>query len=109
MTLATSLQAHDRAVGLLDHEIAEFFGRMQAGRGGQVDLHHLALGGADAGYVVVGGERLADVGCGQAEGRELLRIEPGAQRKHLLAEQFRGLHARSPPAASAAPRASDNR
>ena len=51
------LEAHDRAVDLLDHEIAEFLGRMQAGRGRQVDLDHLALGGADAGDVIVGGER----------------------------------------------------
>ena len=42
---------------LLDDEVAEFLQRMQAGRGGQVDLHHLALGVADAGDVVVGGER----------------------------------------------------
>ena len=66
---------------------------MQAGRGGQVDLDHLALGVADAGNVVVGGERLADVGRGQPEGGELLRIEPGAQRETFWPEKFRGLHA----------------
>ena len=87
------LEPHDGAAALLDHQIAEFFRRMQAGRGGQIDLHHLAFGIADPGYVIVGGERLADVGGGEAERRELLRIEPGAQRKHLLAEQLRGLHA----------------
>ena len=87
------LQAHHGAVRLFDHEVAEFIGGMQAGRGGQVDLHHLALGIADAGYVVVGGQRLADVGRRQPERRELLRIEPGAQGEHLLAEQFRRLHA----------------
>jgi hypothetical protein len=55
--------------------------------------HHLALGGADAGNVVVCGHRQADIGRRQAERCELLRIEPGAQREHFLAEQFRGLHA----------------
>ena len=87
------LEPHHGAAGLLEHQVAEFFGRMQAGRGGQIDLHHLALGVADAGYVVVGGERLADVGGGEPERRELFRIEPGAQGEDLLAEQFRGLHA----------------
>ena len=67
---------------------------MQSGRCGEVDLHHLALGGADAGDVVVGGERRADVGRGQPVGGELLRIEPGAQRENLLPEQLGGLHAR---------------
>src|SRR5208282_369268 len=86
-------QAYHGAVRLLDHEVAEFIGRMQPGRGGQVDLHHLAFGIADAGYVVVGGQRLADVGRRQPERRELLRIEPGAQGEHLLTEQFRRLHA----------------
>ena len=52
------LQPHDGAAALLDHEVAELFGRMQAGRGRQIDLHHLAFGVADAGNVVVGGERL---------------------------------------------------
>src|SRR5208282_5501435 len=47
------LETHDGAAGLLDHEVAEPVSRMQAGRGGQVDLHHLAFGGADTGYVVV--------------------------------------------------------
>ena len=88
------LEPHDGAAALLDHQIAELFRRMQAGGGGEVDLHHLAFGIADAGNVIVGGERLADVGRGEPEGRELLRIEPGAQREHLLAEQFGGLHAR---------------
>ena len=36
----------------------------------------------------------ADIGGGQPERREFFRIEPGAQRKNLLAEQFGGLHAR---------------
>ena len=88
------LQAYHRPVRLFDDEIAELLGRMQAGRCGEVDLHHLALGRADAGNVVVGGERLTDVGRGQPVCGELLRIEPGAQREHLLAEQLRGLHAR---------------
>ena len=35
-----------------------------------------------------------DVSCGQPVGGELLRIEPGAQRKHFLPEQLGGLHAR---------------
>ena len=48
-------QTHDGAAGLLDDEIAEFLGRMQAGRGGQIDLHHLAFGVAEAGNVIVGG------------------------------------------------------
>ena len=87
-------EPHDGAAALLDHQIAELFRRMQAGGGGQIDLHHLAFGVADAGYVIVGGERLADIGRGEAERRELLRIEPGAQRKDLLAEQLRGLHPR---------------
>ena len=66
---------------------------MQVGRGGQVDLHHLALGGAEAGDVVVAGQRRADVRGGQAVGRQLLRIEPGAQREILAAEDLRRLHA----------------
>ena len=78
---------------------------MQAGRGGEVDLHHLAFGGADAGNEVVGGQRQGDVGRGQPEGRKLLRIKPGAQREHLLPEQFGGLHAGNRSAAWAARRA----
>ena len=88
------LEPHDGATGLLDHQIAEFFRRMQAGGGGEVDLHHLAFGGADTGNVVVGGQRLADIGGRKPERGELLRIEPGAQSKNLRAKQFSGLHPR---------------
>ena len=49
--------------------------------------------GADPGDEVIGGERLADIGRGQAERRELLRIEPRAQREDLLAKQLGRLHA----------------
>src|ERR1700691_1914495 len=64
---------------------------MQAGRRGKIDLDHLAFGRADAGYVVVRGQRLTDVCRGEPERRKFLRVEPRTQREYLLAEQLRGL------------------
>ena len=86
-------QAHDRAVLLLQHEVAEFLERAQRRRGFQRDLDHLALGRAEARDVVVVGQRLRYVGGGEAVGRELLRVEPGAQREVLGAQKLGGLHA----------------
>ncbi|MFK4603337.1 hypothetical protein ABIF57_002789 [Bradyrhizobium diazoefficiens] len=81
------------APALLDDEVAKLLQRLQVGRGRQIDLHHLALGGAEPGDVVVAGQRGRYVGCGQPVGGKLDRIEPGAQREGLVAEQLRGLHA----------------
>ena len=50
-------QPDDAAIDLLDHQVAELLHRMQVGRGGQIELHHLALGVADAGDHVIGAER----------------------------------------------------
>ena len=47
---------------------------MQVGGCGQVDLNHLALGGAEPGDVVVAGERSRYFGRGQAVGRHFDRI-----------------------------------
>ena len=54
---------------------------MQVGRGGQVDLTIWPLVVPSAGDIVVGGERLRDVGRGQAVRGELVGIEPRAQRE----------------------------
>ena len=69
-------QPHQGGLGLLDDQVLEFLDRVQACRGRQTDLDHLALGGADARDVIVAGERLADVGAGQAVGGELVGVEP---------------------------------
>ena len=58
------LQADHRAVRLLDDEIAELACGMKPGRCGQVDLHHLALGVADARDEVVGRKRRRDISRG---------------------------------------------
>ncbi len=87
------LEADDGAVRLLHRQIAELVERMQAGRGIKVDLHHLALGVAQARDVIVAGERVRHVGCCDAVSGELRRVEPGTEREILPAQYLRGLHA----------------
>ena len=105
MTLATSFEPHDRAADLFDHQVAELVGRMQAGRGRQVDLHHLALGGADSRNVVVGGQRLADVGRGEPVRPRAFADRARRAARTPFGRAVRRSARRPPPAASAAPRA----
>ena len=86
------LQPHDGAAGLLEHEIAEFLGRVQVGGGGERHLHHLPLGRAQAGDIVVVGKRRAYVIGRETVGGELHGVQPGAQREVLGAQQFGRLH-----------------
>ena len=65
---------------------------MQVGGRGQSDLDHLTLGVADRGDIVVGRQG-RDIARVHAIGLELLRIEPGAQREGLAAEDLGRLHA----------------
>ena len=74
-------------------ELLELVDRMQVGGGGQVDADHLALGRADRGEIVVGGQRRVHIGRGDAVRRHLRRVEPGTQRELARAEHLGGLHA----------------
>src|SRR6202043_2371945 len=82
------LQPNDCAARLLQHQVAEFIERMDIRRGGQIKLHHLTLGVAEAGNVVVRSQRLRHIGGSQPVGRELFRIEPGTQREMLAAQDL---------------------
>jgi hypothetical protein len=85
-------QVHDRAVLRLDDQVAELVDGMQSGGRGEIDGHHLALGTPDRGDEVVRRQGVIDVGGGQAVGRQLLRIQPGAQGELAHAEDLGGLH-----------------
>jgi hypothetical protein len=86
-------QAHIGAVHRLHHEIAEVLERMQIGGRGEGHLDHLALGVADRRDVVVARHGIRHVAGGDAVGLELVRVEPGAQREGLTADDLGGLHA----------------
>ena len=87
------LQTHDRAITLLDNQLAKFVERAQVGRCGEIDLNHLALAIAQARKIIVVRQRRADIGCGEAVRRQFFRIEPDPQREQFSAQQFGGLHA----------------
>ena len=86
-------EAHNRVVGLADDEALELGGRVEIGVGGEVDLDERALGGADGGEVIVGGERGADLGRADVERGHDLGLEPDAHREGAGAENLGALHA----------------
>ena len=67
------------AVHLLDYQIPELVRRVQAGGGGQIELHHLAFGVANSGDHVVGTERGRYVGRIEAIGGQFRRVQPCPQ------------------------------
>ncbi len=74
------LQAHHRIVLLTHDELPEAIQRVQIGIGGQIHGHHLALGTAHRGQIIVGGERVVHITRRDVAGRHALRIKPGTQR-----------------------------
>ncbi len=85
-------QADDGAVYRLDHKVAEFVGRMQTRRRGEVDGYHLSLGPAQSGYKIVGRKSVAYIRGGHTMRGHFFRIKPGSQGELLLAEDLRCLH-----------------
>ena len=87
------LQAHDGAAALAHGQRLEFLHRVQVGAGRERHRHHLPLGGAEAGQVVIRRQRGADLGGGDTVGSHLVGVEPGAQGELARAQQFGRLHA----------------
>ena len=71
-------QPHERAVPLAHDQVAELRHRAQVGVGGEVHLHQRALGLADGGEEVVGGQRLAHLGRVDVQRRHAVGLEPDA-------------------------------
>ena len=86
-------QPHGRALALADHHLLELLGRAKVGVGGQVHLDQLALGLAHRRQVVVGGERLPDLGGADVERRHPVGLEPDSHGEGARAEDVRALHA----------------
>src|SRR3546814_21080584 len=74
------------------NEPLELINAVQISAGGDVDGHHLALGAAERGDVVVGGHRGVDVLRGQTVRGQLVGIEPRSQRELTLTENLGSLH-----------------
>ncbi len=87
------LQAYDGAAALFDDQLPELLDRMYAGAGAKIETHHLTLGGAHRGEIVVIGERGAHVLRREPECRKPVGIEPRAQCELPAARNFRQLHA----------------
>ena len=91
--LADVLQPHDGAGLLADDEALEILHGAQVGVGGQVDLDERALGAADGGEVVVGGQRLTHLDRADVERGHALGLEPDAHGEGAGAEDVGALHA----------------
>ncbi len=86
-------QADHDALVLLDHELAELFGRPEVGVRDQVDGDHRALRLAQGRQVVVPGQGPPKLGGRDPEGRHLVRLEPDAHGEGAVAEDVGALHA----------------
>jgi hypothetical protein len=73
--------------------MSESLDRAQVSRGGEVDGEHAALGLADGGEEVLGGEGAADLGGAEVERGHALGLEPDAHGEHAAAEDVGFLHA----------------
>ncbi len=91
----------DVALLLLDDELLELLGRLEVGVGDEVDRHHRALGRAERGEVVVGGQQRRTPGTARCRAPPSARASarcawrrcarPGCRRaaRRVTAEQLR--------------------
>ena len=87
------LEPDDVALLLLDHQLLEVLGRLEAGVRDEVDRHHRALRRPERREVVVGGQQVPHLGRRDPERRHPLGLQPDAHREDARAQDVGLLHA----------------
>ena len=87
------LQPDDRVVFLVDDQSPKVGWAVHIGVGREIGLHQRALGGADRGQVVVGGQRRPDLRRTDTHGGHAVGLQPDAHREGARTEDLDPLHA----------------